>query len=501
MKPALVISRLFSVAFLLLFLFFLAWRWQLGLVRYFDSDEFAHLHWSYHIFRGDRPYTDFMYHITPGFLYVLSIVFYFFQGVTPFIAARIISFLTFVLLALASWLCYWQLRRSWIAIAVPVILASLPIPSDKFLEIRPEILGTLLLVIAIFFQVNLIHNKKTRPALLSGIFYTLSFLVTQKTLPFLFIAVFILAIQFFLEKRRFTKAIFGFLAGTAFVLVPFLLRVLTLGDVGLVAYSILKLPFELHQPGMSSQFQGMQRLFYFFPNPTYYGRQGISPGLVFNHAIWFSAILVAAIRLITLRSVKNREEKIAEVLILSMFLTSILLYLFYLPFPYMQYLVPTSIFVAFFFCDFIRFLWVRLNPKPAGLLVFSLFLSLGLYLTVSAFIATNEAKFNLTNEFDLSRAQWVFNNIPKEEFVLDLEGLTLYYPDPYYVCCEVFGTFAPFLTRPLPSLSEALIKTRTKYIYVGTHPGVDTLPLAPRNFILENYQRSPDGLLYISKNW
>jgi len=49
---------------ILILIFF---RYKLTLTRYFDADEFAHLHWGYSFLTGEKPYTDFFYIFPPYF--------------------------------------------------------------------------------------------------------------------------------------------------------------------------------------------------------------------------------------------------------------------------------------------------------------------------------------------------------------------------------------------------------------------------------------------------
>ena len=57
--------------------YLLVWKYRLGVARYFDIDEFAHLHWGYSFFIGEKPYADFFYFFPPFFLYLLKPIFFF----------------------------------------------------------------------------------------------------------------------------------------------------------------------------------------------------------------------------------------------------------------------------------------------------------------------------------------------------------------------------------------------------------------------------------------
>jgi hypothetical protein len=99
----------------------------------------------------------------------------------------------------------------------------------------------------------------------------------------------------------------------------------------------------------------------------------------------------------------------------------------------------------------------------------------------------NVPKLAWTNADALVTMDKVYRNIPVTEYILDLDGRTMYYPSPYFACCIPFGQFAPFLSRSLPSLSHALERTKTKYIYQGQLERVKTLEQADQAYIREHY--------------
>lgn len=80
-------------------------RLQLVFTRYFDPDEFAHLHWTWLIGNGYLPYRDFFFYILPGFQLFLAPVLWFAGDSTNFlIASRIFLLLT-------SGVCAWIVYR------------------------------------------------------------------------------------------------------------------------------------------------------------------------------------------------------------------------------------------------------------------------------------------------------------------------------------------------------------------------------------------------------
>src|SRR3990172_9063595 len=90
------VVRLFPVLLFICLFIALYFRLQLGLVRYFDADEFAHLHWGYSFSIGELPYKDFFYLFPPFYLAPIASLFTILgRSVSVIIAARFFSFLVF----------------------------------------------------------------------------------------------------------------------------------------------------------------------------------------------------------------------------------------------------------------------------------------------------------------------------------------------------------------------------------------------------------------------
>ncbi|MFH0749570.1 MAG: hypothetical protein V1917_01475, partial [Candidatus Gottesmanbacteria bacterium] len=251
---------LISIPFILTILtlgvgiYFLYWKFQLGLVRYFDIDEFAYLWWTSHMHQGVMPYRDFLFGVTPGFLWFLSPLFAFFHGVTPMVVGRILMCIVFTSLAVSAGVLFWEMRKSWLAVAVPLFLIFLPLPADKFLEIRPDTLSLLFVLLGMVFLVHVMNRKAGAFLVGAAAFsFACSLVTLQKTLPIVGIS----GICFLgwclnslraktLSKRLcwqfFSAALIG--SGIVGVLTVcwLLLRV---GDMKIVWYSLTRLPIEI----------------------------------------------------------------------------------------------------------------------------------------------------------------------------------------------------------------------------------------------------------------
>ena len=476
-----------SLVSCLLLLVFLWWHWRLGLTRYFDVDEFAHLSWAYQMLSGRRPYIDFLFFFPPGFHLFLMPLFAFGGGVTPIIVARALAFVVFVLLVGVTMLLFWLQRRSWVAILAGVFLAFLPLPFDKYLEIRPDTLAVLFAMVGMVLQIlaskGLTLRGRVRPyQFLAGFFYALSLLILPKVLPQVGVAIAVLFLMNFGKKHH---SFFPFLIGLVVPLFIFGLYALWLGNPDQVIYSLTKLPVEANK--ISQTFIMMPDLF-FYPNTTFYGEPGWSMGLISNHAIWIIAIFMGAYRLVAPRGW-------SEFLIAATFFVYALFYVQIVPLKHTQYLIPIAVFVAFYAADAVDMVWQK--SKAAVFMGFPI-LAIGLYQT---FLLVNTPKLAWTNADTIKELTTLFRTIPTTEYILDLTGQTIYYKHPYVACCLPIGQSAPYLSRPLPSLAQALEKTKTKYIFEGGLTRTNTLLPDDQAYITAHYLPHPviAGLLVRTK--
>lgn len=429
-------KKIFIASTLGVLIFFLWWHLRLGLTRYFDVDEFAYLHWAYNVFSGKIPYRDFFFYIPPGFLWFLAPMFAFFGGVAPILAGRVVAFSVFAALCAVSAILFWQVRKSWVAILAAVFLAFLPIPFDKLLEIRPDTLAMLLVMLGLLFQVR-------KENFLAGLLYGLSLLVLPKTLPQVLVGV------LFARSK-------GFFAGLFLPWAVFGLWALSTGDSGSVWYSIMQLPKEVGVE--TARMFPMQPDLFFYPNATYYGENGWSVGLIVNHLLWAIGLGMGAIRLLV---PKNKTEFVIAASLFS----HVIFFFWIYPQRHAQYLIPIAVFVAWYVADFVNIIW-----KKAGIIY--LFGLIGL---VFVFVRVNGPKVAWDNKESLATIENIQKTIPTSEYLLDLDGRTLYYQDPYYICCLPFGEFTRFMSKQPPSLLEALEKTKTNYIFQGQLERTKTL--------------------------
>lgn len=461
-------KRLLIIVAGLAFAVFLWWHWKLGMMRYFDVDEFAYLHWARLVSAGQTPYIDFFFYIPPGFLWFLAPLFWIGNGLWPVMAARMLAFGVFAALCAAVGILFWQLRgrkEAWVAFLPGIILAFLPLPLDKFLEIRPDTLAMLFIVLGIILQLNF----KAKLWFYAGLCYGLSVLVLPKGLP-------IVALAIFFAPRM--------LAGFAVPIGLFGVWLLTIGQWETVVYSLTRLPFETAK--IAKVFV-MQPDLFFYPNTVFYGTAGWSRELIVNHALWIIGLGVGIWRLLTRK----------DLLISGTFIIAIVSFMYLYPLRHAQYLIPIAVFVSFYAADAIFLLWEALRKKLIGQTMFFAGFIVLLLFFLDVFLAVNRPKLAWDNRQMLADMQTMWKIIPEDSYVLDLDGRTFYFKDPYYVCCLPFGQFEPYLSRPLPSLPAALETTNTQYIYEGQLERATTLSQKDQAYIRSHFQPDPrvPGLL------
>jgi hypothetical protein len=544
MKPAKFIAIILFITSIILLVIFLFWHWKLGLVRYFDVDEYAHLHYAAQIIMGKKPYVDFLSFFPPGFAWFLTPAILIGWGtIQPFITARIMTFFIFLGMCTVSGLIFWEMRKKiWGAVLAAMLLAFLPMPLDKYLEIRPDNLATLLILIAVYFQIiwllrgpvagNLpgkptrgplpgspssratplkvikeiiIENQIFINPLVSGLAYGLAYLVLPKMLPNIALGVGI-AILFALQNHPFKKktdltpvllTLKPFLIGLGAPLLLLVLWALSLGKLGIVIYSFTALLLESNK--ISQYFIMMPNLF-FYPNGTFYGVDGWSRGLLVNHAIWVMGLFFAIYRLVTAYLPNGKKQFLAEVLMAASLVMQVIFYVKLVPLKHTQYLIPIGIFIAWYAADLLVAIFHQVGKIRYGKVVYT-----GVYIVAAIFlyqtyIEVNQVKLSWSNTKPLTDIADMYKRIPVTDQILDLDGRMLYNPDAYYACCIPFGQFAGFLSKPLPDLPTILEQNRVKYINQGELQRVNTLPGNWQQYIYSHYHSDSGNNTFLIRN-
>lgn len=500
-RPKNRLVEVFPVILLaILFIFLSVWRVRVGLMRFFDVDEFSYLHWAANVARGGLPYRDFFLMVPPGFFWVFGLVVAF-AGVGPqvFVAGRIVTLMIFfVMCGLVASL--FGMTRGWRwAILAAAIFAFLPMPYDKFLEIRPDNLATMLAMAGLVLETTILTGaiRRVLPGwVLVGFFYAASLLVLPKMLPFAVVGIGVLGLSKFLKglkslkslKEEGQKDLFPLLIGFFGPFVLFFLWLATTDSFSMAWYSVTRLPFELY---LSTPWAPMEPNLFFYPNSSFYGGTGheMTAGFIVNHALWLLAIGVGAYRACTLflTSLKYKTNPWAEALIAGTFVLSVIGYVKFFPLRHAQYLIPIAIFVAYYAADGLSVFFDWLAHVGGGESLAIVVIGL-VYLLVASANQTYTPKLGATNTQQLKSIDRLLSVVPATDRVLDLEGRMLFWQDAYYICCVPFGTFVPYMSRPPEPLVGILERTRVPYIFLGDSGRMGTFVGQEYEYILTHYQ-------------
>lgn len=493
----LVISLVLTIIACIVLVFFLVEKYKLGIVRYFDMDEFAYLNWTSHMVLGSVPYKDFLYQLPPGFLLILAPIFLFSESpMAPLVEGRVLAFAIQFMLIIVTGIIFWRIRRRWTAVFASLFLAFLPLPADKLLEIRPDIAGVLFAMVGTLFQIIWMErdDKKSITVfmIVSGFFYGLSVFILQKTIPHVAVATIIAYIWVLQTKFRRNPIItfLPFMISGISPFIPFVFWAMTQNIGLLVWYLLTKFPSEA--ANIAKDFY-IHPGFFFHYTDVYYGKSGWNWGYTLNQILWVVGILVGIIRFLTPFVPRGKKYVLSELLLSGIFLTQLLMFIYYMPFKHTQYLIPLVVFVAFYAADAIDILWQRMSQSLASLAVVTSLLLVLVGLLYQGYRDVNDIKMNWTNGYEKQTLQTMLDTIPRNEYVFDLVGLSLYYPQPYYVSCLPVGQFSRYLSIQLPSLSEALERTKTHYIYQGGAKRLTTLLPEDQAYVNAHYVPVGDG--------
>lgn len=469
-------------------------RFALGQVRYFDADELAYLHWAHNVYIGEIPYRNFLLYATPGYLFLLAPLYAFVHGVSILTVGRVVAWLVFVGLGLSLGFLHTGLRGkgllSWV---LPLLFLSfLPLPADKFLEIRPDTLAMLFVVLGMGFEVRAFSAGNNRLWFWSGILYGISVFVLQKSIPFVIVSCAVTLVWAASGKNRLPALLRFAAAGGLVIFMMFVAAIISnpsLAGLMSVWYQLAVLPSEVNKLGAVFYVGPMQ---FFYPNGLFYGEYGWSIGLLANHAIWMTGLITGSIRTVTPYIANGKKGIWAEWLVGISMLVSAYMFFYGYPMRNAQYLIPTAVFVALYAADAVLVIKQFLPTSVFGVGFTALVIGM---LFVDA--RMTGPKFLLTDADNVAALSYALQTIPRNAYVLDLDGSTIYYRDPYAVSAVPFGQWEPFMSRPLPSLPEALEATHTRYVYQGKLGRLGTLSSRDQAYIASHFTPTYNGELYV----
>jgi hypothetical protein len=460
-------------------------RIHLSIVRFFDSDEMSHLHWSWLVAQGKVPYRDFFYYNLPGYQYLMSWIFLFTPSNSLLILARLWELVMFLASALLLWRISYRIVPDRIISSLGVILFLMfPMTLDKTIDTRPDIPMMLFYLLA----TDIILTTKTwsdRRAFTVGILVSLTVIITLKTVVFALPA---LAYLFFTRKPRPKPSHWLWLLGG--IVTPSLLYFLylTATDSLIAAITMVTRDGFAVNAG-KSPFSPWKAL---SPWPlVYLWEGGDSLPWRMNTALWVLA-LVGLFR-ITL-------TRLRDSMFLLIFFSTGIIFLFAFPAPYVQYFIPFSVFASFLAAYGLQSVLLAVakfsSPRRAemisatGISIFLVFFALGFrqqYLErISAHSDNSEQLGVITSVLSMSR--------PDETFY-DMVGSYIFRPDGYVLCCHPYAEFVDRLAEKVPTLRDSLVANKTKFVVMDRTAVVF-------------WQPKPDDLAFLrshylvsAKNW
>lgn len=151
-------------------------------IRYFDPDEFQHLHGARQIYYGNIPYRDYFDHHTPLLHFILTLLYPVFgEEVRILFAGRFIMLLFTGLILFITFILAKRLYDTYTGFLAILFLSYVLIFLEKTIEIRPDVLAVVFWLSSIFFMVKGIQEKqKPKYFILSGLFMGSAIMSTQK---------------------------------------------------------------------------------------------------------------------------------------------------------------------------------------------------------------------------------------------------------------------------------------------------------------------------------
>lgn len=453
-------------------------RLHLSVIRFFDPDEFAHIHWSFLIAKGSLPYKDFFLIIPPVFHFFLLPVFLLKESTITLISARIYIFFLYLANILILFQIFKSVTKNVLSSLLAVtIFAAFPMTLDKTIDIRPDMLMTLFFLICLYLS----FIRKASPFVV-GFFYGLSFLTFSKII---FAAPALFYITYLNRKTKVLPHAFSLLYGALMPTALFFLYIIANGIFTEGIHAILKDSFLVNTGR-----QAFSPLLAISPWPlVYVNKGGVSWPWIVNTVLWILAVPAFFI-------LWKRNRKFSVFLLLYFFFAIVLLYIF--PIPYLQYFLPLCIFISL--CTAVTIYEILRRAEVSGVKASS-FIIIVPFLASLLISFLHQYQVRAQKESSNSEQLQVIRDILKisapEETFFDSVGSYVLRPDGYPVCCHPFGEFIYRMENPPLPLTEMLKNRQTKFIVLDrTGLAFWKTPEPHLSFILTHYYPSKYKKIY-----
>lgn len=167
----------------LLILFAFSMRISILRVRYFDPDEFEHLHAAYSIHHGMLPYRDFFEHHTPMLHYMLAFLYPIFgETIRLIFAARFLMWAMTGLIFILTFALGRMMFDEDVGLISVLLLSYMVMFLEKSIEIRPDIGAVIFWLLSMILLLTAARRQNRRAYLWAGISLGISLMFTPKAL-------------------------------------------------------------------------------------------------------------------------------------------------------------------------------------------------------------------------------------------------------------------------------------------------------------------------------
>jgi len=218
---------------LLLILLAFSMRVSILRVRYFDPDEFEHLHGAYCIHQGMLPYRDFFEHHTPMLHYILAFLYPTFgETIRLILAARFLMWVMTGLIFLLTFALGRMMFDEDVGLISVLLLSFMIMFLEKSIEIRPDVGAVIFWLLSMILLLVAARRQNRRAYLWAGISLGISLMFTPKALfPTLGVVLgFIYQfVRYRISKKRHLKLLASFALG---YMIPVISTILYFGIQG-----------------------------------------------------------------------------------------------------------------------------------------------------------------------------------------------------------------------------------------------------------------------------
>jgi 4-amino-4-deoxy-L-arabinose transferase-like glycosyltransferase len=214
------------ILFTLVFLLLISLLWQ-SIHRYFDHDEFEHIHSAWYIANGFIPYVDFFQHHHPLLWFIILPFFKLFgSSIELVLATRILVFIfTIGIFVLVHRITLKLTYSDEVSLIAVLLLLSVVLFSRKIIEVRPDVPQVFFGLLSVYFFLKYLEDYSSSAMIYAGLCASLSFLFLQKTIFLLLAYTIVFGLLFILKKIN-LRSLLLFAGSCSLPLILFLLYII-----------------------------------------------------------------------------------------------------------------------------------------------------------------------------------------------------------------------------------------------------------------------------------